>query len=53
HQLVTTELSIAEIAYNCGFSSQAHLTTRFSEEFGVTPARYRTQARIDAAAAPR
>ncbi|MEL7300789.1 MAG: helix-turn-helix domain-containing protein [Pseudomonadota bacterium] len=39
--LVDTDLSIARISYECGFSSQAHLTTRFSEAFGLTPAKYR------------
>lgn len=45
HQLAKTDLSIAEIAYNCGFSSQAHFTTRFSAEFDTSPARFRAMAR--------
>lgn len=40
-ELIETDLSIAEIAYNCGFSSQAHLTTRFSRAFGIAPAKFR------------
>ncbi|WP_298336568.1 AraC family transcriptional regulator [uncultured Erythrobacter sp.] len=32
---------IADIAYACGFSSQQHMTTAFSKNLGVTPARYR------------
>jgi AraC family transcriptional regulator len=36
-----TRLSIAEIAARVGFASQAHLTTRFREITGVTPARFR------------
>jgi AraC family transcriptional regulator len=36
-----TRLPIAEIAVRVGFSSQAHLTTRFREVTGVTPARFR------------
>jgi AraC family transcriptional regulator len=35
------ELTLAEIAHACGFSSQAHLTTRFGNMVGVSPARYR------------
>lgn len=32
---------LAEIAYACGFSSQAHMTTVFRHKLGVTPGRYR------------
>jgi AraC family transcriptional regulator len=39
--LEQVELSIAEVAFRCGFSSQAHLTVAFRNEFGVTPAEYR------------
>ncbi|MEL7479985.1 MAG: AraC family transcriptional regulator [Pseudomonadota bacterium] len=39
--LKTSDLSIVEIAFACGFSNQAHLTTTFSQRLGVTPARYR------------
>jgi AraC family transcriptional regulator len=35
------EPSVAEIAFSCGFSSQAHLTLAFRKEFGITPAEYR------------
>ncbi|PKR55244.1 helix-turn-helix domain-containing protein [Thalassospira marina] len=35
------DLALAEIAMACGFSSQAHLTTRFGHIVGVSPARYR------------
>jgi AraC family transcriptional regulator len=34
-------LSIAEIAYEVGFSSQAHLTALFSRRMGMAPAAYR------------
>ncbi|MCC4242532.1 helix-turn-helix domain-containing protein [Thalassospira povalilytica] len=37
--------SVAEIALATGFSSQAHLTTRFSHFTGLTPAKYRNIAR--------
>ena len=36
-----TRLPIAEIAARVGFASQGHLTTRFREISGVTPARFR------------
>ena len=39
--LEQVESSIAEVAFRCGFSSQAHLTLAFRKEFGVTPAEYR------------
>ena len=39
--LERVELSIAEVAFSCGFSSQAHLTVAFRKEFGTTPADYR------------
>jgi AraC family transcriptional regulator len=32
---------IAEIAFTCGFSSQAHLTLAFKKQTGMTPAEYR------------
>jgi AraC family transcriptional regulator len=41
--LEQVELSIAEVAFRCGFSSQAHLTLAFRNEFGITPAEYRRQ----------
>lgn len=40
HHLLTTghrALSIGEIANRCGFTSQAHFSTRFREHFGTTP----------------
>jgi AraC family transcriptional regulator len=36
--------SIAEIALDCGFSDQAHLTSVFRAVMGVTPAAYRRQS---------
>ena len=35
------KMSIIEVAAECGFSSQAHLTHVFREHVGVTPAEYR------------
>ena len=40
--LTQTDRSIADIAYETGFSSQSHMTTTFKKEFGVTPAQLRT-----------
>jgi AraC family transcriptional regulator len=41
--LEETDLSIAQIAHRCGFSSQAHLTLTFRKECGLTPGAYRRQ----------
>jgi len=41
--LENTNYSISHIAYECGFSSQSHLTTALKKYLGVTPARYRDQ----------
>ena len=35
--LLTTNLPIAEIAYDCGFAHQGHLTSWFKRQFGTTP----------------
>lgn len=35
------QITLAQIAAACGFSSQAHLTTTFSNAFGVTPGKFR------------
>ncbi|MEM7661483.1 MAG: AraC family transcriptional regulator [Pseudomonadota bacterium] len=43
--LTNTRLSIAEIAYECGFSSQSHMTTVFADKLGITPGKYRRQVR--------
>ena len=40
-QLNTTERTVQEIAYDCGFSSQAHLTKFFKKLKGVSPTAYR------------
>lgn len=39
--LKSSEKTIAEIAYECGFASQSHMTTVFSGKLGITPAKYR------------
>jgi len=42
HMLRDGNAPVAEIALETGFSSQAHLTTRFSRFTGLTPAKYRS-----------
>jgi AraC family transcriptional activator of tynA and feaB len=34
-------ISIAEVAWNCGFTEPSHFTRRFREHFGMAPTRYR------------
>lgn len=45
NMLTDPKLSVAEIAHATGFSSQAHMTTRFNAITGLTPAKYRSVAR--------
>ena len=40
-KLLLTRKTIAQTAYELGFSSQAHLTTTFRAQTGCTPAQYR------------
>ncbi|MEO0931778.1 MAG: helix-turn-helix transcriptional regulator [Pseudomonadota bacterium] len=37
HLLLTTTWPIAQVAYECGFSSQSHFTTTFKARVGITP----------------
>ncbi|WP_299289079.1 AraC family transcriptional regulator [uncultured Tateyamaria sp.] len=39
--LAATDLSIADIAFACGFSSQAHMSTQFKKTFRITPSKLR------------
>lgn len=43
--LEKTSMSIAEIAYECGFAHQEHLTRLFRRHAGTTPAAYRRSKR--------
>jgi AraC family transcriptional regulator len=43
--LAATDKSIAEIAFEVGFSSQAHLTTQFGKFMNMSPALYRLSRR--------
>ncbi|WP_299657916.1 helix-turn-helix domain-containing protein [uncultured Tateyamaria sp.] len=45
HLLTETTMPLIEIAYACGFSSQAHLTTVMGRHLGLTPGVIRQQAR--------
>jgi AraC family transcriptional regulator len=42
HLLENTTASLVEIAYDVGFSSQAHFTVVFRDFVGTTPRAYRT-----------
>jgi len=42
--LIGTERPLADVALECGFSSQAHLTSVFSKTVGTTPGRFRKNA---------
>ena len=39
--LLESDMSIAEVAYDTGFSSQAHMTESFRRRVGISPARLR------------
>ncbi|MDX2211685.1 MAG: AraC family transcriptional regulator [Oculatellaceae cyanobacterium bins.114] len=43
--LAQSKQSITQIALDCGFSSQSHMTMLFSKQLGVTPRQYRTEVR--------
>ncbi len=43
HLLAERDLSIADIAQACGFATQSHLATVFTEYVGVTPRAYRSR----------
>jgi AraC-like DNA-binding protein len=39
--LLTSDLSLARIAAECGFADQSHMTRLFRRQHGITPGRYR------------
>lgn len=43
--LKTTDWNVQEVANECGFSSQAHLTNYFKKRMGMTPTDYRRKKR--------
>ncbi|MBD2465930.1 helix-turn-helix transcriptional regulator [Oscillatoria sp. FACHB-1407] len=44
--LQDSEMAIAEIALECGFSNQSHFTRRFQQMTGLTPKVYRNQQKL-------
>ena len=38
--LANSRLSLAEVAQQCGFSSQSHFTAHFTRQVGISPARF-------------
>ena len=45
--LSETDRSIAQVAFECGFSHQEHMTALFGRLVGLTPAAFRRKARVD------
>ena len=39
-----TQLPLAHVAQDCGFSSQGHFTTTFTREVGISPGAFRKLA---------
>ncbi|MEM8750525.1 MAG: AraC family transcriptional regulator [Pseudomonadota bacterium] len=44
-RLLNTNETLGAIAYDCGFSSQAHFTAAFSKQLGVSPGTFRSSAK--------
>jgi len=42
-ELVTTEDSVTEIAFRCGFSDSNYFKDAFKKKYGLTPRAYRKQ----------
>lgn len=40
-QLIDEGMALSEVAYACGFASQAHMTTTFTKILGLSPGKYR------------
>jgi AraC-like DNA-binding protein len=49
-ELLARGLSVSAVTYECGFADQSHLSRKFKEAFGLTPARW---ANATACATPR
>lgn len=45
NMLARTDMPIAQIAINCGFTHQSHLTSHFTKSYGITPLHYRRNHR--------
>lgn len=44
-QLVSTDLPLSEVAAECGFTDQSHMTRAFARDAGVSPAQLRARVR--------
>lgn len=44
HLLLTTNLTVQEVMYRCGFSNRSHYYKEFSKKYGMTPKAYRESA---------
>lgn len=51
--ILTSASSLAQIAFECGFSSQAHMTGLFRTKIGVTPGELRKSASVHVMSAAR
>ena len=45
--IATTQLSITEICYQCGFPSSSFFIKQFKSSTGITPTKYRKQLKLD------
>jgi AraC-like DNA-binding protein len=45
--LSSTDKSITDIAFSCGFSSQGYFSERFTDVVGISPTKYRLEARLN------
>jgi AraC-like DNA-binding protein len=43
HQLISSDLSINQIAFECGFEDCSHFIRAFKEQYQSTPLQYRKQ----------
>jgi len=50
HLLESSDQSLAQIATDCGFYDQSHLTRHFKASTGLTPMKYRNRFRDDESA---
>lgn len=51
-ELLKTDMAISQIAHECGFSDQSHLTRSFTEVVGETPGAWRRLFRVSAHGTP-
>ncbi|MFC5050010.1 helix-turn-helix domain-containing protein [Rubritalea spongiae] len=47
--MMSTDITLAEVASESGFSDQAHFTRVFKKKMGITPAAYRRKLKKEAA----